>query len=1022
LFHGLHRSVQTLVRLTAVLMAAAVAVDAADDGKRRFDVPAADATLSLKTFAEQSGQEIVYPVDVVSGTRTNAVRGEFAPTYALDRMLAGTGLVATQSSNGLLSVNRVKSPNGQRAAQLTRSDRPPENRASVESPAGVGAISGLVTGSIADAPLAGALVTLVGIDKVATTNSEGRFQIGALTAGTHTLRVSYLGFEPKDVSVEIVAQRTTPIEIQLGTETITLSRFVVEGQRGGQARALNEQRTSENLKNILASDEFGRFPDQNAAEALQRIVGVSLVRDEGEGQTIRVRGIEENLNHTSLNGVSIPGTRGGREVLLDSIPSDLLDTIEVTKVFTPDMEGQGIGGAINLKTLTAFSREGRIARISAEGQYNDGSERWGKKFSATIGEKFGGNKWGLLASGSYSDRYLHTSGLSVASWTTKNNFLIPGGAVNLDEVDARRTRDGFNMSLDFRPDDQNSFYARGVFTRFRQRRLRVRTTFQNNAASTTPTSDRTGTVTGRPVVINLQSLSEESKTWSTTVGGEHQWPVMKLDYAASYSRGQLYLEPVPAPFNSGNTSWTYDLTDHERPKFTGAGLAQQPAAYNATTYKWEHGFKHEIEITAEANLRREAEIAGHRGYVKAGAKYREKRKVNDDNQETWNVNGVTLASITDYTRAEGSSFATVNPRDYSINARFDTYFHENPARFTYDTDVSGRDNILGDFVDHEDVAAGYAMAGVNIGKLGLVGGVRVEHTMFESRGWKTIGNNLATLERIKASKDYTGVMPSIVGRYRFSPRLQGRFSWTGTQSRPKFSNSAYSVTINENTGVWSQGNPNLDPYRASNWDASFEFYPRSLGIISAGIFHKDIKDFIATETIVGGAPDGRDVRMPVNADAARVTGVELEWQQHFRMLPSPLDGLGVYANLTVTDSEANYTNLAIPRTEIFTNTSKRMSNLALTYEKYGAFVRVSANYRSEYLATVNVDPNNDQFVPSQWRLDVSASYRLTPRLTWYAEGINLNDTPNITQIRETRGVLTAQYYSWSANTGLRVRF
>lgn len=904
---------------------------------------------------------------------------------------------------------------------------------SVLAAAQAAAANGALNGKIADAttnmPLSGALVSLAGTNLETSANSAGEFALTDLPPGSYTARISFLGYEPRDYPITVIDGQPATLIAKLGGgakgDVVELGAFVVQGQRGGQARALNEQRTSESLVNILASDDLGRFPDQNAAEALQRVVGVSLTRDEGEGQTVQVRGVEENLNSTSWNGVSLPGTRGGREALLDMIPSDLLDTLEVSKVFTPDMEGQGIGGRVNIKTLTAFSREGRIVRLSGEGQYSDASSRWGHRFSATYGDKFADDKWGFLASATYSDRSLHSTGLSVASWATKNNFLIPGGAVNFDQIDTRRVRDGLNTSLDFRPSAGNAFYVRGIFTRLRNSRLRLRDTFQNNAAATTPTTDRTGTVTARPMVINMQSLREDSRTWTVFAGGEHQWSSLKLDYMASFSRGEITPTTIPVPFTSANTSWSYDLNDYSRPVFTGPGLALQPSAYNAASYKWQHDFKHENEYTAEANLRRAMEIRQYHGYWKTGAKYRAKHKVNDQNQESWNVitpGSMTLADVAAYAPVAGSSFATIDPRDYSVSGKIDEFFRSNPTKFRLDAAASDQDRVLNDFIDDENVLAGYAMGGIDIGALGLVAGARVERSMFESQGWKTVGSNLATLERIRADKDYTAVLPSVVGKYRFTPRLLARFSWTGTQARPKFGNSNFNVTINENTGVWSMGNPNLKPYRAENWDASLEFYPKSLGVISAAIFYKDIKDFVTTQTIVGGAPDGADVRMPVNGKTAYVHGVELEWQQQFRMLPSPLDGLGLYANYTLTDSESTYANLATPRKEVFTNISKRMANLSLAYEKYGAFLRVSANYRSEYLTSVNVNPLNDQFVPSQWRLDASANYRVTKNITWFAEALNLLNTPQETHIRNTGALVSTSYYSWALNTGIKYKY
>ena len=194
-------------------------------------------------------------------------------------------------------------------------------------------------------------------------------------------------------------------------DIVVLTTFKVEGQREGQSRALTQQRSSDNLKSVASSDTLGRFPDQNAAETLGRISGVSLARDQGEGRFISIRGVDPDLNNTQLNGVNIPASQeDSRSVNLDVFPSDLLDSIEVVKAITPDMDGDAIGGSVNLKTQTAFSQSDRVMRVSAEGQYNELTGQWGHKTSVVWGDKFKDGKLGLLIALSEAKRSFGSDG------------------------------------------------------------------------------------------------------------------------------------------------------------------------------------------------------------------------------------------------------------------------------------------------------------------------------------------------------------------------------------------------------------------------------------------------------------------------------------------------------------------------------------------------------------------------------------------------------------------------------------
>jgi len=893
---------------------------------------------------------------------------------------------------------------------------------------GTGTLSGKVTDVNTKAPLAGALVRVVGTSLETSTGRAGDFYFSSVPVGEQTIRVSYLGLGERETTVSVGGGVEAVVDVRLGELIVEMETFRVEGQKAGQARALNEQRASDNLKSIVSADALGRFPDQNAAETLGRISGVSLARDQGEGRFVSVRGVDPDLNNTQLNGVNIPASQeDSRSVNLDVFPADLLDSIEVVKAITPDMDGDAIGGSVNLKTQNAFSSEERILRVSAEGQYSDLSGKWGHKASVVWGDKFNDGKVGLLIAVSDAHRYFASDGKETDDnpWVPDAGangtfYLTPGGDIQHREYTIDRLRRGVNFSLDFRPNPENSYFLRGIYSHFSDYENRFRTRFRGRPANAVPTSDTAGTITGRPIVIDLKDRTEDNNVWSFAAGGEHRRGPWEIDYTASFARAELD-DPFryqPA-FSSANTTWNYDFTDPQKPVFTGAGTALPASAFRFTSWALDKGLNTEDETALAVNFRRETEIAGNKGSFKFGAKYRAKaRSVNITSDEILPAPGVTL-TLADMAR---TSDRGVNPTFPSINpVAFRAYYAANPSHFVKDADVSLVNDTVEDYETDEDVLAGYLMGEVALGKLTLIGGARVERTDFDTRGWSVEDEDPATLTRVAGSRSYTNVLPGLITRYDFTPSVVGRASWTSTLARPKFLDASSSRAVEDDDVT--QGNTNLKPYRSSNWDASIEFYPRSLGVLTLGAFHKDISDFIFSQVIPGGAPNGvNSLTTPLNGDSATVTGLEVDYQQQLSFLPSPFDGFGFYANVTLTDSESELGGSRSGEKVPFLNQSKRLANFALSYEKHGFFARVSVAHRSRYLSLIGANTAGDQYVDDHTQIDITTNYKISSRYTIYAEILNVGNEPYSAVYNVTEGLRKSEFYSWSANVGIKASF
>jgi len=307
-----------------------------------------------------------------------------------------------------------------------------------------------------------------------------------------------------------------------------------------------------------------------------------------------------------------------------------------------------------------------------------------------------------------------------------------------------------------------------------------------------------------------------------------------------------------------------------------------------------------------------------------------------------------------------------------------------------------------------------------------MGGFRAEKTDFATSGWAVTAPNTAaqTFTRNDVSTSYTNWLPGLHARYKLGKQAQLRASFNQTIARPNYGDSAGTDQVDPAGLLQTKGNPSLKPYEADNYDLSLEYYPKALGVLSAGVFAKDIRNFIFSQTLAGRGQFGYDLRTPLNGKKATIRGLELAWQQNFTMLPSPFDGLGLYSNYTITDSNANY-GAARPGERLpFSRQSKNLGNLAISYEKYGFFIRVSLNYRSPFIEEGGIGANaaTDLWVDDHKQIDISTNYRVTKQLTVYAELLNVNEEPFILNWTKNGKLLRkAEYYKFGANIGLKFK-
>jgi len=907
---------------------------------------------------------------------------------------------------------------------------------------GSGSLSGKVTEMANGTPLAGAIVNLDGTSLETTTDRAGEFYFADVTAGVHTARVSYLGYPSKEFSVTIEAGQRASLSAGLGEEVVNLATFTVEGQRVGQARALNQERASDNLKNIVAADAVGRFPDQNAAEALARISGISLERDQGEGRFVLIRGIDPNLNMTTVNGVVVPSSEGNeRTINLDVIPSDMLSSIEVSKSNTPDMEGGAIGGTVNLRTQSAFDEKGRVITGSVGLQYNQmRREVKSGKADFRYSDQFRKGTIGLVLAGSFQRRDFSTLNIeaskpALVGSPSGGQFYLPS-KYTLKDYHPIRDRAGFNGALEFKPDADDYFYVRTFYSYFADNENDGQLVLATGKGAVTALSAGQAAVAVNKTDYKSKSRKQTSDLFNLAVGGEHTRGDLHWDWMGSFAYAAEETPfQIESDFLNGKNDTTtlgIDSKDIYRPVITQTAFTNKGDLSNSDNFfldnlEVEKKQAHENQWAFVTNLQKDTEIAGHPGFWKAGVKYRTANKHYDKNDYDYGNPALGFTMFADrsnypYFQPAGQDFLTFRWDDLR------SYFKSHSDEFLVKAEDTDIDSVSDDFDSDENVLAGYAMGRVKIGKSTWLGGVRIEQTYFKTSGLESNFDDSGAFTGatpISARRNYANVLPSINYHYDFSDRLVFRASATRSLSRPRLEDSAFRRSVDRSSEEVAEGNPELKPYQATNLDASLSYYMPHLGLVSAGVFYKDISDFIYTQSVGGGdSATGFDLITPLNGDSANISGLELGWQQQLTFLPAPFDGFSLYTNLTLTDSDSTLGGDGDRAGESFPfiSQSKTIANVALSYEKHGLLVRLAGNYRSSSLTEIGGVATEDLYTASHFQMDLVTRYQFRNGCSLFVNVANLNNAPYRVYFGTANTLSQSEYYRYAVDAGVQFRF
>lgn len=920
------------------------------------------------------------------------------------------------------------------------------------------AFAATLTGRVVDANtganLLGTTVSLRELNRDATTDRAGEFAFHDLPAGAYTVVASYIGYEDVTQKVVVSDDRITRADLSVGGELVTLGKFVVEGNREGQARALQQKRTADNIIDVVSADSLGKLPDGNAAEAVRRLPGVFAEIDQNEGRYIVVRGIDANLNNITINGISVGSTEsGGRGAGMDSVPADLISRIEVVKAVTPDMDHQAIGASVNIVTPSAFDRNEPYFAYGtlSSGYYNGPSNDMPYNGSATFGTTFGGGKWGLVVGASYNYRhYISNRRSGGTPWFPSGPAGTPGASVffpanqALFHYDVLRWRMGANASLEYRPDARNQFALRLSDNRFKDEEGREQNNFEffrsTYPATFTPTS---ATFTGGRATVEYRYYKQKHNISNLSFEGKHQLGdgSTKVDYTVAVGEAvKRTPDRQDWEFRSGtNITSTID-TAPEYWIVTPSANFYDGANYPFRRVRFRQDRESEDNWAATLNLRQEQEILGRPGFWQVGGKFFTREKGWNRTNVDYNAGtGANLFSLNQFnvSSAPHELFGGRFPMSPQINLKaIQQFFRENPRFFVFNEAGTLSDSNVTDFGFDEDIAAGYAMSRVNFGGLSVLAGARVESTkgnVTQTELPNAGGVAQAPVLR-RFSKTYTDILPGVHLRYTAAKNWIWRASWTNTLGRPNYPDMAGSAafTYVEDapvgsgiyTGSITSGNPDLKPYQSRNFDLTSEYYLKNSGILSVSLFDKRVKNPVFTNaytlrntTYNGLNFSSLSYSRPENATSGKVRGVEFNYQQQLTMLPSPFDGFGFSVNYTVADSEERL--FTRPTESLrFAKQADKIYNAALFYEKYGFSARIAYTFTGDFIKAFGTDVNGDMHQAEREIIDAKVSYRLNKHLTVFADVINLGEEPldEFAGIPRQNGA--TESYWWTANFGI----
>ena len=855
-------------------------------------------------------------------------------------------------------------------------------------------------------PMVGATVSLDKTGKATTTGLDGSFELKDVPKGSFSLRVSYVMYKTIVQELEITKEDNPHLKIYLEDAGKALQEVTVLSQKNGStentARRIEQQATQ--VMNIVSGKAIEISPDLTVANVIARVSGVSVERNSnGDGQYAILRGMDKRYNYTLVNGVKIPSPDNKyRYVPLDLFPSDLLERLEVYKTLTPNLEGDAIGGAVNMVMKDApdrFQVNANIAtgysqlffdrdftsfdasNINHKSPYDIN----GSKYSATpadfnkgtvtytskkpapnlvgslsIGQRFLDNKLGVIIAGSYQNTYRGSNSTFYNSSVNNIDQYAVITSKDYRQYSEQQKRLGLHGKVDYVFDKNNKISLYNVYVNLVNQQLR-------DVVSTSYNGQYHPESGNAELSYTTRSRLTEQKIYNSTLHGDHKFfdDKFKVQWSAVYSSAKndvpdntsISLNGVEENFQSRRTSLGTTAPISRRWE---RNTDEDKAGYLDLTYNIFRGDK-KLDVVV-------------------GGLYRDK-------QRSSFYNNYTLAQLADHAPDQyGKDFQNYADLNYLVVSN-PTGAVINPL--TYDAS--------------EKTSAGYGMFKYNDAKWEVTAGARIEHT---NQGYHLLfpqGESRPT-----GSQIYTDVLPSAVLKYHLTDKSQLHASYYKAVNRPGFYEIVPSKIVNEE--YQERGNPDLKRAIADNYDLRYELFPGASEQLLAGVFYKRINDPIEY-TFQPDAIRGQDTYYsPGNFGTAKNYGLELDYIKFFNKI-------GVKANYTYTHSRITTPKTSrkidqetgdpvpflVNQTRPLFGQSEHIANLSILYKdtKKGWDAQLAGGYTGPRINTVSQFLNNDLWQKGFIQMDASAEKRFKGGISVFAKANNILNTPTKLFIKGT---------------------
>lgn len=931
-----------------------------------------------------------------------------------------------------------------------------------------GKVSDQSTGEV----LPGATIFLMETEQGISADADGLFVITNIKQQIITIKVSFVGYETLEKKHIFKQKIEETFHFRLKPLATELQQVQVTGQAKGQVKALIQQQLAENIIHVVSAEQINQFPDMNAAEAIKRIPGITLQRDQGEGRFIQLRGTPPELTNFNINGEQIPSPESKvRYVGMDIIAADQIEKIEISKVLTPDMDGDGIGGTVNIVTKKASGETPEITATLASGySHLRGKPNYQAQFSYSKRYK----RFGFQINGSYYQNEYGSDNMEFvfakgpfwgSTGDSVNNYYLHYREFQLRYYDIKRSRLGMSTTLDYDLSPTTNIYLRGMINSYTDEEIRRRKIYTLND----PISLKYYLYGG--IDHDIKSRTKTQQLSTLNLGGTTDLPLLNIDYEISWAYASERIpDRLESRFeNPGQAiAIKFDLENpnYPRPYFPdpeNSTNATDWANYDMDELLLENQQTNDQNITARLNLKFPYRTKWGNGYFKTGFKMRNKFKTRD--VQSMEYGAYRTTSILYPGEGPELSLATISDEFY-VNDLFGKDFYElafmpsaqkiraihefYPQFFIINRNETRENSFNEDYSAWEDIYAGYAMFRHDFNKLMILGGIRFEKTKIRYEGRAPIldrNGNYVDLDTITDSRSIDFVLPQIQLKYRYNDRINFRAAMTYTFSRPNFQDVI--PYREEDRDQVKYGNPELKFPKALNIDFLVEYYMSDAGIISGGIFYKNIDNFIFyyktyahEDTITNSLVE---INIPLNGLEASVYGAEIQFQSKLNFLPGIAKNFGLFLNYTFTQSEAkinqrkpaNYTDAVIKfdgdllpqitqegeEAIQLPGQAKHAANFALFYDSKRFYTKISANFNDTFLYALGADKDLDEYYGSAWHLDFTANYTLTNKLNFFTDVINILNTPQRFYLGNSNEYIKKQeFYGWTTRFGIKLRF